>query len=167
MTARTRLCRCCRCPFVPQPHNAYHQRYCTAPLCRRASKRASHRKWLRKNPGHHAGPENVNRVHAWRLTHPGYWQHLVRRQRLKVRIEIGSDTGNRARIRLVTEHMRSGALQDFSPAQRPAAAAFAVRCGAALRDLIGGLPLQWYLWRPTGGDQERWQRGWEPLACRI
>ena len=30
---RKRKCRCCRRWFLPQPQNAYHQRYCTELSC--------------------------------------------------------------------------------------------------------------------------------------
>ena len=71
MNNRRRKCRGCEEWYLPQPHNAYHQRYCTAPACRKKSKRASQRKWLRKNPGQHSGRANVFRVQTWREQTPG------------------------------------------------------------------------------------------------
>ena len=44
MRYRARKCRCCGQWYLPQPHNAYHQRYCVRPACRLASKRHSQRK---------------------------------------------------------------------------------------------------------------------------
>ena len=51
-----------------------HQRYCSAPACRRASKAASQRRWLAKsaNRDYFRGPEHVARVRAWRAAPPGY-----------------------------------------------------------------------------------------------
>ena len=71
-----RLRRCAHCgqPFTPDARNAHHQRYCPAPACRLASKRASQNKWLAKpeNRDYHRGPTAVARVQAWRRAHPGY-----------------------------------------------------------------------------------------------
>ena len=71
-----RLRRCAHCgqPFTPDARNAHHQRYCPAPACRLASKRASQNQWLAKpeNCDYHRGPAAVARVQAWRRAHPGY-----------------------------------------------------------------------------------------------
>ena len=49
MSKRTRRkCRHCGQFFRPDPRNIRHQRYCSAPACRRASKAASQRRWLAK-----------------------------------------------------------------------------------------------------------------------
>jgi hypothetical protein len=71
-----RKCTCCRKLFRPDPRNRRHQRYCSAPLCRAASKAASQARWLSKpeNQGYFRGPENVARVQLWRSRHPGYWR---------------------------------------------------------------------------------------------
>jgi hypothetical protein len=70
------LRRCCGCGvwFRSRGRNAWHQRYCSAPACQVASKRASQRKWCRKNPGYFHGEVHVQRVRAWRRKHPGYWK---------------------------------------------------------------------------------------------
>jgi hypothetical protein len=71
-----RLRRCAHCgqPVTPDARNAHHQRYCPAPACRLASKRASQNKWLSQpeNRDYHRGPAAVARVQAWRRAHPGY-----------------------------------------------------------------------------------------------
>ena len=67
MSTRTRRkCRHCAQLFRPDPRNALHQRYCSAPACRRASKAASQRRWLAKaaNRDYFRGPELVARVRA-------------------------------------------------------------------------------------------------------
>ena len=75
MTKRRR-CKClnCRELFRPDPRNVRHQRYCSAPRCRKASKAASQARWLAKpqNQDYHSGPEHVLRVQAWRGANPGY-----------------------------------------------------------------------------------------------
>ena len=70
------LRKCCHCGvwFRPRGRNAWHQRFCLEPACRAASKRASQRKWSRKNPGYFHGEQYVRKVQAWRRTHPGYWK---------------------------------------------------------------------------------------------
>ena len=68
------LRKCCHCGvwFRPRGRNAWHQRFCLEPACQAASKRASQRKWSRKNPGYFHGEVHVKRVRAWRRKHPGY-----------------------------------------------------------------------------------------------
>jgi hypothetical protein len=71
-----RKCRCCRRMFDPDYRNGYHQRYCSRPACRRASRIATQRQWRRKpeNRDHFRGPDEVRRVQEWRRAHPGYWK---------------------------------------------------------------------------------------------
>ncbi len=45
---RRRKCRNCGQLYRPDPRNLRHQRYCSQPACRRASKAASQRRWLAK-----------------------------------------------------------------------------------------------------------------------
>lgn len=73
---RRRKCRNCGRLYRPDPRNLRHQRYCSQPACRRASKAASQQRWLAKaaNRDYFRGPENVARVRAWRAAHPGYWR---------------------------------------------------------------------------------------------
>ena len=73
---RRRKCLNCGQLFRPDPRNLRHQRYCSAPVCRKASKAASQARWLAKphNQTYFRGPEHVARVRAWRAAHPGYAQ---------------------------------------------------------------------------------------------
>ncbi len=73
---RRRKCLHCGELFDPDARNAQHQRYCTEPACRRASKAASQRRWLGKaaNRNYFRGAENVARVRLWRAGHRGYWR---------------------------------------------------------------------------------------------
>ena len=75
MRGEQRKCRHCGESFIPDARNAHHQRYCTAPSCRAASKRASQAKWLAtpENRDYYRGPEAVARVQAWREAHPGFY----------------------------------------------------------------------------------------------
>ena len=61
---RRRKCLNCSALFRPDPRNLRHQRYCSRPECRQASKAASQRRWLAKpaNRDYFRGPENVARV---------------------------------------------------------------------------------------------------------
>jgi hypothetical protein len=49
---RRRKCKCCLKLFRPDPCNRRHQRYCSAPRCRRASKTASQARWLARAENH-------------------------------------------------------------------------------------------------------------------
>ena len=73
---RRRKCRHCGALFRPDPRNLRHQRFCSKPPCRRASKAESQRRWLAKadNRDYFRGAENVERVRAWRSAHPRYWR---------------------------------------------------------------------------------------------
>ena len=61
---RRRKCKCCLRLFLPDPCNRRHQRYCSAPRCKRASKAASQARWLRKpeNQGYFRDPWHAARV---------------------------------------------------------------------------------------------------------
>jgi hypothetical protein len=78
---RRRKCKCCLKLFCPDPCNRRHQRYCSAPRCRRASKAASQARWLGKpeNQRYFRDPWHAARVHAWRSRNPGYWRRVQRR----------------------------------------------------------------------------------------
>jgi len=73
-TQGQRKCSHCGVWFRPHARNIYHQQFCSAPECQAASKRASQRKWSRKNPGYFHGEVHVKRVRAWRRKHRGYWK---------------------------------------------------------------------------------------------
>jgi hypothetical protein len=69
-------CRHCGKVFNPDYRNRYHQYYCPDPGCRRVSKAASQRRWLRQaqNRNYFQGPEQTRRVQQWRKSNPGYWK---------------------------------------------------------------------------------------------
>ena len=71
-------CECLHCKelFVPNRRNWWHQKFCTKPECRQASKAESQRHWLSKpeNRDYFRGSANVERVRQWRAKNPGYWK---------------------------------------------------------------------------------------------
>jgi len=69
-------CRHCGKVFTPDYRNRHHQHYCPDPGCRRVSKTASQRRWLRQaqNRDYFQGPEQTRRVKQWRESNPGYWK---------------------------------------------------------------------------------------------
>ena len=75
MRVKKRKCKNCHTFFLPDPRNANRQRYCSKEQCRKASKKASQRKWLKKpqNQDYFRCPENTRRVQQWREAHPKYW----------------------------------------------------------------------------------------------
>jgi len=76
---RRRKCRHCHELYTPDPRNRWHQKYCSKPDCRQASKRASQQLWLSSAKGadYFKGPEHVARVQQWRAAHPGYGRRAV------------------------------------------------------------------------------------------
>jgi hypothetical protein len=69
-------CRHCKRIFEADPRNRGRQKYCYRAECRKASKRSSQRRWVKKpeNKEYFSGPTNVERVREWRRKHPGYWR---------------------------------------------------------------------------------------------
>ena len=67
-------CLQCNEEFVADPRNRWHQRYCRKPVCQRASKADSQRRWTGKpgNKTYFSGAENTERVRVWRLANPNY-----------------------------------------------------------------------------------------------
>jgi len=72
---KRKKCRHCQTLFIPDPRNRNRQHYCCKPVCRKASKAASQKRWLEKpdNRDYFCGPDNVQRVQRWRKDNPGYW----------------------------------------------------------------------------------------------
>lgn len=71
--AGQRKCVHCNQFFVPDARQRERQRYCAQPQCRLASKAVSQRRWLERaeNRDYFRGPDNVERVRAWRAANPG------------------------------------------------------------------------------------------------
>lgn len=65
---KRRRCLHCRQLFHRHPRTRTQQKFCSAPACRAASKKASQQRWLRKpeNRDYFSGVQHVSRVQAWR-----------------------------------------------------------------------------------------------------
>jgi hypothetical protein len=74
-----RKCLCCKDTYIPDPRNSFHQGHCTKLQCRRASKRASQRKWRAKSHYTRDNVKEATRVRAWQKANPGYGKRRKRR----------------------------------------------------------------------------------------
>ena len=74
---RQPVCRNCKQPFIPDPRNAWRQRYCTRKSCQRMRRLESCKSWRRKNPGYFKN--DSARSGAWRALTPEYWQLEMRK----------------------------------------------------------------------------------------
>jgi hypothetical protein len=65
-------CRHCSEQFVVDPRLGQRHRYCAAPDCRKAAKRASQQRWLSRpeNASYFKGPANALRAKLWRAANP-------------------------------------------------------------------------------------------------
>jgi hypothetical protein len=70
-TRRTAQGRCQGCgdPFHTDPRKRGSHWYCAKPECRQASRQASQRRWLEKNPDYFRGPESAVRQRQRRHKH--------------------------------------------------------------------------------------------------
>lgn len=70
------ICSNCNELYLPDARNRYHQKYCTKPQCRKASKQDAQRRYLSSEKGSEcfSGEYNKHRVREWRKAHPGYWK---------------------------------------------------------------------------------------------
>jgi hypothetical protein len=71
---RKRKCKHCHEFFFPDYRNLKSQKFCSKPLCRKASKADSQSRWLQKeeNINYFKDPCHVKRVQEWRKLHPFY-----------------------------------------------------------------------------------------------
>jgi hypothetical protein len=108
--------------YTPDPRNRWHQRYCSKPACRWASKTASRRRWRCSNDGqdYWADAElrvrQVAYVQQWRKERPGYWRKHGRKGALKDLLftQPLSPPGDELNLNPAQE-----ALAESSPAPRP------------------------------------------------
>jgi hypothetical protein len=102
--------------FKPDARNAHHQRYCSEPECRGASKAASQRRWLNKagNRDYFRGSANVERVREWRAKHPDYGQRRRALASAALQDLLPAQTVEKTDE---SEHLTSTALQDLFSAQ--------------------------------------------------
>lgn len=112
-----RECLHCRELFLPNPRNRWHQKFCTKPGCRHASKVESQRRWLSQpaNRDHFRGSANVERVRQWRKAHPGYWKRAKKSPRTLQDIFPSQATD----VKQLATKTSLTPLQDFLAAQDP------------------------------------------------
>jgi len=113
---KRRKCRHCGELFQPDRRNLRHQKCCSQPKCRQASKASSQRRWLAKpgNRDYFRGPVNVERVRRWRAAHPGYW----RRPGAKSRCALQDDSHDHViETQINSSTLVGAALQEVFTAQ--------------------------------------------------
>jgi hypothetical protein len=113
---KKRKCLCCKGDFTPDPRNKHHQKYCTKPACRQASKKASPQKWLSsdKGCGYFTGSFNVDRVKKWRKKHPGYWKRTASKQVEPLQDLLASQGTENKEDTVIRDLSPHDALQDLS-----------------------------------------------------
>ncbi len=128
--------KCCNCGelFIPDYRNTKRQHYCKKPGCRKASKKASQRKWLTKpeNENYFRSAENVKRVQEWRKKNPGYWKRSRKGNALQdsLKLQDTENTGDNG-------DFKRDALQDFLRTQPPVIIGLIANfTGSALQDDI-------------------------------
>ncbi len=120
--AKPSHCLGCKQLFTANFRNPNRQKYCSLPLCQKASKIASQLAWLAKpeNQNYHSGPEAVARVRDWQKAHP----ECRKRQKEKRSVALQDDcipqpVENKDESALFTSEEKmtvlpvSPALQDF------------------------------------------------------
>ena len=124
--AKRPRCLCCKNVFDADPRNARHQQYCSAPMCRLASKAASQRRWLAKpeNLNYHRGEPAVARVREWQAAHPEYRERQRARRLLALQDLCAAqvlDFEEKSATAAISDEMPgtpvSPALQDFITTQ--------------------------------------------------
>lgn len=132
-------CLSCKKLFRADPRNARHQKYCSEPSCRKASKAASRCAWLAKpdNQDYFRGPENVVRVQAWRASHPEYWRRPAgQRAHRPIALQDLCQT-QAVEIAEDSQSMSQSALQDLLLDQPAVLVGFIAQfTGSALQDDI-------------------------------
>jgi hypothetical protein len=111
---RKRKCLNCNRHFTPDPRNKYHQKYCSQPECRHASKIASQQRWLSSSKGidYFSGAYNVARVQKWRQEHPGYWENNATRRTKPLQDLLTAQNVENKGVTNTRELLPKDALQD-------------------------------------------------------
>ena len=117
---KKKKCRHCRRLFVPDQLNREKQNYCQKSPCRKASKKASQKKWLNKpeNENYFRNSDNVERVQKWREDTPEYWKRTKRLTTLQDLLSV-QPIENNENIDQNDAQPQEHALQDFLMAQSP------------------------------------------------
>ncbi len=115
---RIKKCKCknCHTLFLPDARNATRQKFCSKTECRKASKKASQDKWLKKpeNQDYFRCPENVKRVQEWRKANPGYWHRKPSKTEIALQDPLIRQPFENNKN---TDKLQSTALQDLLIAQ--------------------------------------------------
>ncbi len=142
--AKKKKCRHCRGLFVPDHRNREKQDYCQKAVCRKASKKASQKKWLSKpeNKDYFRGPDNVERVQQWRKDTPEYWKRTSRSTALQDHL-TAQPTENKEDNYQIDAQPQTHALQDLLMAQSPVIIGLISNLtGSALQDDIANTLLR-------------------------
>jgi hypothetical protein len=137
-------CRHCHRAFVPDYRNRDRQRYCQGDECRKASKRASQRRWWSKpeNRDYFRGADRVDHVQDWRIEHPGYWPPRGRRPACTLQEDCSSRVSSQAayhqELEAAGEEEGCDALQDVCRAQVPLLVGLIAQMRSTLQgDIVG------------------------------
>jgi hypothetical protein len=103
--------------FVPERRNWWHQKFCSKPECRQASKAHSQRRWLSKPENREIfwGWANVERVRQWRAKNPGYWKRRPKTSSTLQEVVLSQS----AQQQELTKMTSPAPLQDFVASQDP------------------------------------------------
>lgn len=114
--SRKQKCLYCKGYFIPDPRNKHHQKYCSKPNCRQASKKVSQQHWLTssKGVGYFSGSYNVTRVQKWRQEHPGYWKNTVSRRSEPLQDVLNLQVADIKEDTNIRDLLPHGTLQDLS-----------------------------------------------------
>jgi len=86
-----------------------------------------------ENHGHFSGPENVERVRAWRKAHPGYWRETAKRRNALQDVKSAQAVDEKGDSAVLT----CDALQDVLSAQQALlVGVISSLTGSALQDEI-------------------------------
>jgi len=127
-------CKNCNELSRADARNRRHQRFCSKPECRRASKAASQRRWTARaeNQNHFKGPENCERTQQWRKDHPGYQRNKRSAPEVALQEILISQSVDKENV---PESSAASALQDLYMSQPAVVIGFvSVLTGCVLQD---------------------------------
>ena len=141
---KKKKCRHCRWLFEPDHRNWKKQNYCRKTPCKKASKKASQKKWLSKpeNEDYFRSPDNVERVQKWRENTPEYWKRTKRSIALQDLL-TAQPIENKENNSQIYAQPQTHALQDLLMAQSPVIIGLIYNLiGSALQDDIANTLLR-------------------------
>ena len=135
---------------MAQRRNAYHQEYCTKPLCRKASRNRSRQKWLRYNRVYYIELGNGVKLPVRpRRPQPKHRRRSRRTRCLRIKIVMGWVKRGRAKrsFRVRIEYPQTGIYHDVFPMQLIVVARVLAWLESAIHDFIGFCHEERYIWR--------------------